>query len=343
MIPKNNKANKIPFWLLKALKIGAASSLAVLIGTFVSVQYASFAGVVALLTIRNTKRDTLAIAAKRLFSYLCSMAVLALLWAVLQDNNFTFAIYMLILAMASCAAGWEDTISVNTVVGSHVLLSETVMTLSFFTTETVLLSIGILSAIVINWYMPDNLAEIQQDIDYIEQELKDILLSIAGEMRQLQPVAPKPVRLIALDRHIEQASDKALDNMNNSMTALSQGHSKYYVEYLAMRKGQCAVLFQCHHALLGIALDHAEVRQVADIIEEVAAAVHHKVGIRAIIAALETVVVQMKNETLPQTSIEFASAAQLFHIMELFEEFLHKKRAFLLTLTEREKDLYWKE
>lgn len=333
----------IPFWLLKAIKIGVGSSLAVLIATLFGLHYATLAGIVTLLTIRNTKRDTVAIAGKRLFSFVVSMGATAAIWHLVADTSLRFMAFMILLAVVSCAVKWEDTISVNAVIGGHVLLLEQTMTLGFFCNELALMIIGVGTAIVFNWYMPGMLAEIQEDIAYVEEEMKAILLQLANEMRQAIPIAEQPQRMLALKAHIEQANEKALDNMNNTLTVAAHAHSKYYVEYLSMRKNQCSLLLQCHQALRGISLDGAEVHQLAQIIEEIAGAVHHKVGIRAMIAELEEVVCAMKTETLPQTNMEFIAAAQIFHVLEQMEEFLLEKRAFLHTLTEQEKELYWKE
>ncbi len=337
------KRRNIPFWLLKAIKIGVGSSVAVLIGEVCGLQYATLAGIVTLLTIRNTKRDTFAIGGKRLFSFLVSMFAIALIWNAISNSSLRFITFMLLLATVSCATKWEDTISVNAVIGGHVLLLENAMTLAFFGNEFALMVIGVGTAIAFNWYMPGMRDEILSDIAYVELEMKNILLQVASELHQAQPIAEKPTRILALKDHIEQASEKALDNMNNTLTARGHAHSKYYVEYLNMRKTQCLLLFQCHQALLGIAHDGAEIHQMADIMEEIAGAVHHKIGIRLIIAELEEIVCAMKTETLPQTNMEFISAAQIFHALELLEELLWVKRGFLQTLTDNEKELYWKE
>ncbi len=337
------KRRKIPFWLLKAFKIGVGCSLAVLIADVCGLPSTTFAGIVTLLTIRNTKRDTLAIAGKRMLSFLLSFAAIVVIWGVVEHASLRFMIYMLVLATASCAAKWEDTISVNAVVGGHVLLLNSAITLSFFWSETFLMLIGLCTAIVFNWYMPGVLIEIQEDITYIEAELKSILLRIADELHKKEPIAKEPARVLALRTHIDGAHEKALHHLNNSLTTRAYSHSKYYVEYLAMRHAQCNLLLSCHQSLLDIRLDCPEAVHLAQIMEEIADAVHHKTGIRAIIAELEEIIIQMKTETLPQTTTEFISAAQMFHLLELFEDFLREKRTFLLTLTEHEKQLYWKE
>ncbi len=340
---KPDRTRVLPFWVLKAIKIGVGSSVAVLICELMGMQYATFAGIVTLLTIRNTKRGTLAIAGKRFLSFAASMMCLALLWNTIENTNFLFVMFMLILAGASCAAKWEDTISVNAVVGGHVLLLERTMTQDFIWNELGLLTVGLGVAIVFNSYIPGNLAEIQEDIAYVEAELSAILHTIAQQLHNAEGLNAEAVRLCSLKEHIAQAGEKALDNMNNTLTVAASAQSKYYVEYLNMRKGQCALLLQVHQALLQVTMDCEEVQQIAEIVQEIAQAVHYKVGIRAIIAELEEVVCHMKTETLPQTNMEFACAVQVFYVLELLEEFLREKRAFLLTLTEREKELYWKE
>ncbi len=338
---KHQKA--MPFWLLKALKIGIGCSLAVLICELCGLQYATFAGIVTLLTIRNNKRDTMIIAGKRMLSFLLTMAAITVIWNIVDHSSLRFMLFMVALATASCFVKWEDTISVNAVVGGHMLMLDANMTASFFGNELALMIVGLGSAIVLNWYMPAVLHELQDDIIYVEAELHDILHRIAAQLRKTQSLTCQPVRLLALREHIDAASEKALYNMNNHLTVSGYSHSNYYVKYLHMRKSQCVLLLQCHQALVDIAHACPEVDQLAEIIEKIADSVHHKVGIRAIIAELEEIVCHMKTEALPQTTTEFVAAAQIFHLLELFEALLREKRAFLMTLTERERALYWKE
>ena len=45
--------------VLKALKIAIGSSMAVVVAQFFQLQYATSAGIIALLTVQNTRKDTI--------------------------------------------------------------------------------------------------------------------------------------------------------------------------------------------------------------------------------------------------------------------------------------------
>ena len=60
--------------LLLALKIGVGGSLAYYIAEFLNLQYASSAGIIALLTLQTTKWETLKLSVRRVFTYVISFS-----------------------------------------------------------------------------------------------------------------------------------------------------------------------------------------------------------------------------------------------------------------------------
>ena len=56
--------------VLKVLKIAVGSCMAVAIAQFFKLQYPTSAGIIALLTVQDTRKDTIQLTAERLLSYL---------------------------------------------------------------------------------------------------------------------------------------------------------------------------------------------------------------------------------------------------------------------------------
>ena len=61
---------------LKVLKIAVGSSMAVVVAQFFNLQYATSAGIIALLTVQDTRRDTIQLTAERLLSFLLAVALI---------------------------------------------------------------------------------------------------------------------------------------------------------------------------------------------------------------------------------------------------------------------------
>lgn len=325
------------YLMLKAIKIGLGSSIAVLLASLLGLQYATTAGVVTLLTIRNTKKDTVELASKRLLSYVVSIGVIIITFRVIDDNSIGFGIFITCLVLFSGYFKWDESISINAVIGTHIFLMEEQLTLVFLANELGLVVIGTGVAIIINLYMIDNINEIREDTKYIEKELQSILLDMSHHIRNTKRLDEDKTHIVDLIHYIDRATDKAFENIKNTSNDLAQ----YYVEYLNMRKGQCVVLLHLYRTMLGIQTECVELEEVAEIIQEISNAIHKTAGVRLIIAELEEVVTKLKLETLPSTSEEFIAKAQIFYILEELEEILRLKREFLKTLTPQEIKLYW--
>ena len=63
---------------LKVLKIAVGSCMAVAIAQVLDLQYAASAGIVTLLSVQDTRRDTIQLAAERFFSFLLSVLLVFL-------------------------------------------------------------------------------------------------------------------------------------------------------------------------------------------------------------------------------------------------------------------------
>ena len=55
---------------LKALKIAVGSCAAIMIAQFFELSYAASAGIITLLTVQNTRKDTIELTLERLWSFL---------------------------------------------------------------------------------------------------------------------------------------------------------------------------------------------------------------------------------------------------------------------------------
>ena len=62
--------------VLKALKIAIGSSMAVVVAQFFQLQYATSAGIIALLTVQNTRKDTIQLTLERLLSFILCVALI---------------------------------------------------------------------------------------------------------------------------------------------------------------------------------------------------------------------------------------------------------------------------
>lgn len=309
---------------LKVLKIAVGSSMAVVAAQFFNLQYATSAGIIALLTVQDTRRDTIQLTAERLLSFLLAVALIFVCFHYtgrLEWVNYGF--YIFLMVTACYFIGWQNTISVNAVMGTHYLMSPD-YSLGFAFNELSLVLIGTGMALAMNWKMPSNLKVIREDIKKVEDDMQTVLLELAKYLERAQSGDPVWLDLDQLEAYIHSALERAYEHAYNTMLE----EDLYYVEYMEMRLQQCVMLQTLRSRVQKIREMPKQSELISSYLGYVAYYVHEKNIPDQQIKELERVFRRMEEEPLPKTREEFESRAILYHVMMDLEEFLFVKQRF---------------
>lgn len=309
---------------LKVLKIAVGSSIAVVVAQFFHLQYATSAGIIALLTVQNTRKDTIQLTMERLLSFLlCVVLIFACFHYTGRLEWVNYGIYIFLMVTLCYACGWQNTISVNAVMGTHYLMSPD-YSLGFAMNELALILIGTSLALAMNWKMPSNLKVIQADMKKVEDEMQMVLRELARYLERAKSGDPVWLDLDQLEAHIHRGLERAHEQAHNTMSE----EDLYYVEYMEMRLQQCAVLQNLRSRVQKIREMPRQSAPISSYLEYVARYVHEKNIPDQQIQELERVFRQMEREPLPKTREEFESRAILYHVLMDLEEFLFVKQRF---------------
>lgn len=330
-------------WKLKknlflALKIGVGGSLAYYIAELLHLEFASSAGIIALLTLQTTKWGTLKLSVRRLFTYFMSYGLCWMLFHIVHTPWLDYGIYLLLLVVICELLGWRSTISVNAVIGAHFLSTQN-FALDFMLNELMLLIIGITIAIVLNLFHINNAQEagIIECMRHTEQKMKQILLELAGYLRHQSMGDHVWDEIVRLERELDEYSDLAHEYQSNTFVS----HPEYYINYFRMRKQQCGVLHNLHAEMRRICDLPKQAEIVADYITDMSEHVTEMNDPEKQIHQLETLVENMGNQALPQTREEFESRALLYHVLRDLEDFLLFKKRFVESIDEEQFQIYW--
>jgi len=323
---------------VKIAKIAVGSSLAILIAESLQLKYANSAGIITLLTILDTKKDTFHLALYRFLSFIITILLVVIIYHFLGNHAFAFGVFMLLMVGICYAFGWQGTISVNAVIGTHLLVSGNNIPLTGVTEELILLIIGTSIAISLNLIMPDKRKEIEEDIGYIEEELKTIIHSMAGHLQENQKLTKDKEQISRLIVHMDEAIGKSFHNLNNTLNE----HSRFYIEYLSMRKSQCIILIHSYRSLVSIEEMPVQAIVISEHLNYLADVLHERNSASVSIEKLNDIFKDMEQQPLPKTRKEFESRAILYHILKELEEFLRLKKEFVENLTPEQIEIYWK-
>lgn len=315
---------------LKALKIAVGSVLAIVIAELLGLSYATSAGIITLLTIQDTWKDTVQLTSDRLMSYLMCIILIFACFHIGRAGWVGFTFYILLMVVICYLAGWPGTISVNAVMGTHYLMTPD-YSISFAFNELALILIGTGIALFMNWKMPNYRKSVQEDVQAMENLMEQVLREMALWLDKKPEGEQVWMDLDRLEERLEESLERAWEQAHNTLDE----DDLYCAEYMQMCCSQCAMLQTLRESVKKVRSRPKQVVYVSRYLEDLAAFMHNRNAPEEAMWKLQNIFDQMEKEALPRTREEFENRAILFHVLMDLEEFLLVKQRFLEN-TERE-------
>lgn len=314
------------FHILKAFKIVLAAVLSILTANLLGLDYAITAGIITVLSIQNTKRETLQTARDRGLAFLCALILSYLCFRWLDFSVIAFILYLFLFAFLCLSAGWGQAIAMDSVLISH-FLTEQRFDSAMVVNELLVFAVGTLYGILINLHLRKKEVEFDRLSKLVDDEIKGIIHRMAENIRQEDKTNYHSDCFVRLEDKIHLAKECALRNWNNTLWS----QSAYELDYIRMRENQSRVLKNIYDSIVRITMLPAQTMQVAAFFEEIEAQYHRDNNVEELLRLLEKMLSDMKRETLPQSREEFEARALLFYTLMQLEEFLTLKNKFVLS------------
>ena len=314
------------FHILKAFKIALAAVLSILTANLLGLDYAITAGIITVLSIQNTKRETLQTARDRGLAFLCALILSYLCFRWLDFSVIAFILYLFLFAFLCLSAGWGQAIAMDSVLISH-FLTEQRFDSAMVVNELLVFAVGTLYGILINLHLRKKEVEFDRLSKLVDDEIKGIIHRMAENIRQEDKTNYHSDCFVRLEDKIHLAKECALRNWNNTLWS----QSAYELDYIRMRENQSRVLKNIYDSIVRITMLPAQTTQVAAFFEEIEAQYHRDNNVEELLRLLEKMLSDMKRETLPQSREEFEARALLFYTLMQLEEFLTLKNKFVLS------------
>lgn len=318
--------------LLFLLKTGIGSAIAILLADVLGLLYSPSAGIITLLTLQNTKKDTLRVAVKRFEAFVLAIALSYLVFEGIGYTALAFGVFVTLFVAFCFLFDLKDGISMNAVLMTHFLI-EKHMELSMVMNEISILFIGMGIGILLNLMMPRNLTRIRKEQALLEEKMKITLGSIEAILRNEK----KEYDFVSLEQHVEELIRSAYEEAGNRLLS----DTRYLVSYLEMRKHQIDVIKDITATLQGITILPPQAEALAEFVHHIAASFHERNNITGLLTILEQLKEHFRLEPLPETREEFESRAVLYQVMKELEYFLMVKRNFILEIDEKDMKVYW--
>lgn len=307
----------------RTLKTGIGASVAMIIAKQLGLQYAVSAGIITILSVQNTKKQSVKIAIQRIASFLIALFIASILFKVLGYYAVTFGIFLLIFIPITVKLRLEQGIVVSSVLITHLLVEKST-SMFWVWNELLLMLIGVCIALVLNLYMPSIEGQIKKDQVYIEEKMKEILIHMAKALKENHNSIGEEELFNNLKERLSTARNNAYQNLNNYFLL----DASYYVQYMEMRTQQFETMKRMKEHFKKFFMTYEQTIMIADFTEQVAHSFHEKNTCEQLIKDVNELRENFRKMSLPVTREEFENRAMLFQFLNDMEQFLMIKNEF---------------
>lgn len=313
------------FHAAKAFKIALAAVLSIVAANLLGLKYAVTAGIITVLSIQNTKRETLKTARNRGLAFLCALMLAYICYSLIGFSVGAFVTYLFFFAFLCLNAGWGEAIAMDSVLISH-FLTERSFDADILLNELLLFSVGTFFGILINLHLRKREDEFDRLSRQVDDEIKGIIHRMAENLRREDKTGYNADCFVQLEDKISLAKECALRNWNNTLWS----RSFYELDYIRMRENQSRVLMDIYKSIIMINTLPVQTARVAGFFDEIEAQYHRDNDVAELLKALEKMLLDMKQENLPESRPEFEARAVLFYMLKQLDEFLTLKNQFVI-------------
>ena len=314
------------FFNNSTFKMAISATIAIFIAQGFKLEFAVTAGVIAILSIQNTKREALIIGARRIISATIAVILSYLLYVLLGNNPLVFGVVLLIFIPIAKKLKIEEGIAVGAVLSTHLLVNNNI-DLGWIVNEEAITFIGIGVASLFNLYMPSLDDKFNENKETIEKLYRDIISDMAKSLvTKAIPVNEKK-RLEEVESLVEDTRGLAYKINNNNLFK----KNLYFVDYIEMRSKQLESIkrMMSHFSRFSITYDQTLI--MSKFTENIANNIYADNDCVELICKLNNLRNNYKEMQLPKTRDEFENRAMLFQFLNDLEDFLLIKKEFKRT------------
>ncbi len=310
--------------IFNTIKIAVAAIVSIFLASIFNLDFAVSAGIITILTIQPTKRETLQTAAGRFYAFIAALIIAYICFSIFGYTLTAFIIYLLFFILCCQFFGWYSSMAMNSVLISHFLTFGN-MHFASVINEIVIFVIGVGIGIAANLHLRKNTAYIQKLQQETDEQIKQILKKMSERILQQDVTNYNEERFQELKSSILKAQVMADLNYKNQFNS----NDTYDIDYIQMRDKQYHVLYEMYKSARTLETTPITAKIVSDLFREISEAYHKNNTATELLSHFYEIRNDMKNKPLPTERKEFEDRARLFILLNYIEEFLKIKRDFM--------------
>jgi len=301
--------------IVNSVKMIFAAIFSIFVAQLFNLDFAISAGIVAILTIQPSKRETFSTAIARFYGFVIAIVISFICFKIFGITTLGFFVYLAIYVFICQKFRWYSAIAMNSVLISH-FLSIGVMNFQTIVNESLIFLIGVLFGILVNLHLHKNVKEMNRLKNLLTEQVQKIINRMSQRIidQNLQNYDGKC--FIQLNKDFYLAKEIADVNYKNQ---LKKDDSD--IKYLENLGNQIGILYEMYKRVKNIKTQPSTAKIISDFLQKVSEEYPIQNN-ELLLNEFNELWNEMKNRPLPQTRQEFEDRAELFTLLELIEEFL---------------------
>ena len=301
--------------IVNSVKMIFAAICSICVAQLFNLDFAISAGIVAILTIQPSKRETFSTAIARFYGFVIAIVISFICFKIFGITTLGFFVYLAIYVFICQKFRWYSAIAMNSVLISH-FLSIGVMNFQTIVNESLIFLIGVLFGILVNLHLHKNTKEMNRLKNLLTEQVQKIINRMSQRIidQNLQNYDGKC--FIQLNKDFYLAKEIADVNYKNQ---LKKDDSE--IKYLENLGNQIGILYEMYKRVKNIKTQPSTAKIISDFLQKVSEEYPIQNN-ELLLNEFNELWNEMKNRPLPQTRQEFEDRAELFTLLELIEEFL---------------------
>lgn len=321
--------------LQRTIRITLSSLLANLVAILIGLQNPYAAGIIAILAVLNTRKETLKRAKEYFISTVLAFTIATMVFLIFGFSIYSFAVYLAIYVPLAYYLKVDAGIAPCSVLVTHFLISGSV-SLGGQLNGLGIMLIGLTFALLSNLWIPSHNQKLETYVVEIEKQMTLILFILEKRLlegsKNNDRIKKELKGLCDLTIELENLAFIEYDNRE-----FSDDIDNYYIKYAQMRKRQYQILKGITDSLEHVVPSTDENKMLASVFGETAEQLDEKNTGVELLSYIGDLYRVFRDSPLPKTRKEFEGRAILYNILNEFEVFLELKRDFYQAFGETKK------
>ncbi|MGG7176341.1 aromatic acid exporter family protein [Clostridium paraputrificum] len=307
----------------KTVKMAMSATISVIIANKLGLQFGVTAGIIAILSILNTKKEALRVGGRRFIAATIAILLSFFLYKLLGNSPLIFGLFLLVFISITIKLKVEEGMVVGSVLSTHLLVSSNI-DIYWVYNEFAIAIIGIGVSLIFNLYAPSLEDKFERNREKIEDQFRVILSDMSVSLvNHTISIYDKEI-MDNVEELIKETREIAHKISENSLFKIEC----YSIKYIGMRMIQLDTIKRMKKHFSRFYMKYEQAIALSEFTKNVAVNIREDNDCVELIKQLDLLKEDYKNMELPKTRAEFENRALLFQFLNDLEEFLTIKKEF---------------